>query len=141
MTSMNVIPFFSPTKQPLPYVTSYISAGFPSPADDHVDQTLDLHEYLVKHPAATFFVRVEGESMTGAGIFHGDLLVVDRSLTARDGSIVIAVVNGELTVKRLRKEKTMIRLVAENPAYTPIVITEETELVIWGVVTSVIHHV
>ncbi|HYE60036.1 MAG TPA: translesion error-prone DNA polymerase V autoproteolytic subunit [Candidatus Kapabacteria bacterium] len=138
---MNVIPFFSPTKQPLPYVTSYISAGFPSPADDHVDQTLDLHEYLVKHPAATFFVRVEGESMTGAGIFHGDLLVVDRSLTARDGSIVIAVVNGELTVKRLRKEKTMIRLVAENPAYTPIVITEETELVIWGVVTSVIHHV
>ena len=116
-----------------------VSAGFPSPADDYSDSQLDLNDFLVKHPAATFFVRVAGDSMLGAGIHHGDILVVDRSLEPVSGKVVIAVVNGELTVKRLQQENGMVRLVAENPNYPPIELTEETAGEIWGVVTSVIH--
>ena len=123
---------------PLPLYTSRIAAGFPSPADDHLEAPLDLNEHLVKHPAATFVVRVDGDSMTGAGIYNGDLLVVDRSLDAKSGSIVVAVVNGELTVKRLWMRNRRIRLVPENPAYKPIEIGDFSELVVWGVVAHVI---
>lgn len=122
----------------LPFYTSRIAAGFPSPADDHLDAPLDLNEHLVKHPAATFIVKVEGDSMSGAGIYAGDLLVVDRSLEAQSGAIVVAVVNGELTVKRLRVERKRARLVPENPAFQPIEIQDGTDLVIWGVVAHVI---
>ena len=125
----------------LPLYSSRVRAGFPSPADDHVDTRLDLNDYIVKHPAATFFVRVAGDSMVNAGIFEQDLLVVDRSLQAASGRIVIAVVNQELTVKRFQKTKTGCELVAENPAYPPIVIKAGDELHIWGVVTHVIHSV
>lgn len=123
---------------PLPLYTSRIAAGFPSPADDHLEAPLDLNAHLVKHPAATFVVRVDGDSMTGAGIYNGDLLVVDRSLEAKSGSIVVAVVNGELTVKRLWMRNRRIRLVPENPAYKPIEIGDFSELVVWGVVAHVI---
>jgi len=116
-----------------------VSAGFPSPADDYVDCRLDLNELLVKHPAATFFVRVAGESMIGAGIHHDDILVVDRSLEPVSGKVVIAVLNGELTVKRLLRQPGTVRLVAENPKHPPIELTEESACEIWGVVTSVIH--
>ncbi|MFH7326662.1 LexA family protein [Desulfurivibrio sp. C05AmB] len=122
-----------------PLFAGEVSAGFPSPADDYVDSRLDLNDFLVKHPAATFFVRVAGDSMIGAGIHHGDILVVDRSLEPVSGKVVIAVVNGELTVKRLQQENGLVRLVAENPDYPPIELTEETAGEIWGVVTSVIH--
>jgi DNA polymerase V len=118
--------------------SSRIAAGFPSPADDHLEGPIDLNAHLVAHPAATFVVRVEGDSMTGAGIRDGDLLVVDRSREAQSGSIVVAVVDGELTLKRLRFGRQGVRLEPENPAYKPIVVRENAELVIWGVVAHAI---
>ena len=122
-----------------PLFTCGVSAGFPSPADDHIDRKLDLNELLIQHPVATFFVRVAGDSMKDAGINHGDILVVDRSLEATSGKIVIAIVNGELTVKRFVQSHTSCHLVAENSNYPPVEITEDTDFSVWGVVTSVIH--
>jgi|SRR5712691_3345509 len=116
-----------------------VAAGYPSPADDYLDGPLDLDQYLITHPTATFFVRVAGESMRDAGIHAGDLLIVDRALTPRDGSIVIAVVNGELTVKRLSRHRGTLVLLPENPHYPPLPITETTAFEVWGVVTYVIH--
>lgn len=127
--------------QELPLFTARISAGFPSPADDYIDRKLDLNEYLIKHPAATFFVRVQGDSMIDAGIHSGDILIVDRALEPADGKIVIAVLYGELTVKRIKKTKTKLSLLPENPAFKPIEITPEMGLEVWGVVTHVIHTV
>lgn len=125
----------------LPLYTSAVAAGFPSPAEDHYDETLDLNQHLLNNPEATFFVRATGDSMIGAGINSGDLLIVDRSIPPQNGKIVIAVVNGELTVKRLHKNEGQLFLSPENPQYPSIEITEETEFMIWGVVTSVIHAV
>jgi len=116
-----------------------VSAGFPSPAADYEEDKLDLNEYLIKHPAATFFVRVVGDSMVGAGIHCGDLLIVDRSLEPRDRSVIIAAVNGELTVKRIRIKRKKITLEPENNNYSAQQITEDEEFEVWGVVTSVIH--
>lgn len=127
------------TKVARPLFSCGVSAGFPSPADDYIDRMLDLNELLVKHPAATYFVRVAGDSMVGAGISHDDILVVDRSLEPSSGKIVIAILHGELTVKRLVKRGDGCQLVAENPNYAPIEITEDSGCEIWGVVTSVIH--
>jgi len=126
-----------PLRRPL--FLSGVSAGFPSPADDYLDRKLDLNEHLIKNPAATFFVRVAGDSMTNAGINDNDILVVDRSLEPVNGNIVIAAVNGELTVKRLMKNRGSCRLVAENPAYPDLEIDEETGVEIWGVATYAIH--
>ena len=123
---------------PLRLYACRVAAGFPSPADDHLEGPLDLNEHLVAHPAATFVVRVEGDSMVGAGIRDGDLLVVDRAREARSGSIVVAVVDGALTVKRLRVGRQGVRLEAENPAYPPIVVREGGDLVVWGVVAHAI---
>jgi DNA polymerase V len=125
----------------LPMFGHRVRAGFPSPADDYVEAFLDLNEHLIEHKDATFFVRATGDSMTGAGIQEGNLLVVDRALEARHGDIVIAVIDGDLTVKRLEKRRGKIRLMAENPAYAPIEFTEGQELTIWGVVTSVIQRI
>ncbi|RMH61397.1 MAG: LexA family transcriptional regulator [Bacteroidetes bacterium] len=116
-----------------------IDAGFPSPADDHLDQSLDLNEYLIRHPAATFFVRVQGRSMTGAGIRDGDLLIVDRSLEPRPGDVVVAALDGELTVKRLQRQGGRIWLQASHPSFPPIEIEEEMDVRVWGVVTHAIH--
>ncbi len=127
------------TKVVRPLFTCGVSAGFPSPADDHIDRNLDLNELLIQHPVATFFVRVAGDSMKDAGINHGDILVVDRSLEATSGKIVIAIVNGELTVKRFMQSQTSCQLVAANSNYPPVEITEDTEFTVWGVITSVIH--
>jgi DNA polymerase V len=124
----------------LPMFGHKVRAGFPSPADDYVEAWLDLNEHLVEHKEATFFVQATGDSMIGAGIQEGSLLVVDRALEANT-DIVIAVIDGELTVKRLEKRRGKIRLVAENPAYTPIEFKEGQELTIWGVVTSVIQRI
>lgn len=123
----------------LPFYECSVAAGFPSPADDVMESELDLNELLIAHPTATFFVRASGVSMIKAGIHDNDILVVDRSLEPSDGKIVIAAVNGELTVKRLKKQGKKLQLVAENDAYPPIDITESMELHIWGVVTNVIH--
>ncbi len=124
---------------PRPLVLARVPAGFPSPADDYVDGSLDLNELLIRRPEATFFVRVEGDSMVGAGIHSGDLLIVDRSAAATGGDVVIAAIDGELTVKRVRRGDGALWLVAENEAYPPLEVT--TELVIWGVVEHVIHKV
>ena len=128
-------------KLELPEAVSKISAGFPSPAEDYIDRRLDLNEYLIQHPAATFFVRVTGESMIHAGINSGDLLIVDRALTPKNNSIVLAVLDGEFTVKRLTYRKDKVFLVPENDTYNDIEITGEMQFEVWGVVTNVIHKV
>jgi DNA polymerase V len=123
----------------LPLCAGKAAAGFPSPATDHLDQRLDLTEYLVLHPEATFFLRVKGDSMIGAGIHHGDLLIVDRSLEPASGRVVVAALNEELTVKRLQRSGNRITLKAENPAYPEITVAEDHDLQIWGVVAHVVH--
>lgn len=123
----------------LPFYQNAVSAGFPSAADEEIEDKLDLNELLIKHPSATFFLKVSGSSMIQAGIHHNDLLIVDRSLEPSHGKIVIASVNGELTVKRLLIQGKKVQLVAENNAYAPIDISEEIDFRIWGVVTNVIH--
>lgn len=122
-----------------PLFLSRVKAGFPSPADDYLEGKLDLNEHLIKHKAATFFVRVSGNSMEGAGIFDGDLLIVDRALEPKHKSVVIAVVNGEFTVKRIKKEKGRVWLMPENKDYSPMELKDGSECEVWGVVTNVIH--
>ena len=123
----------------IPLMNSTITAGFPSPADDHLDLPVDLNEYLVKHPAATFYVRVQGDSMDGAGIHQGDLLIVDRAEPYGTGSIVLAVLDGEFTVKKLMKKNESLYLLSSNTAYQPIKIEAESDFKVWGVVTYIIH--
>jgi DNA polymerase V len=126
-------------KVELPFYTEKLSAGFPSPATDYIEKSLDLNEHLIKNPSATFFVEIQGDSMIGAGIHSGDILIVDRSLEAQHGKIVVAVVNGDFTVKRLSWISGKIKLIAENPNYKPIEIKDGTDFEIWGVATNVIH--
>lgn len=126
----------SSTKMPM--FTKSVAAGFPSPATDYCESRLDLNDLCVKHPAATYFVRAQGDSMIEAGIYPGDVLVVDRSLTAKHGDIVIATLNGELTVKKLAT-KPKLRLVPMNSNYSPVEIPEGTDLEIFGVATTAVH--
>ncbi|HEX8455893.1 MAG TPA: translesion error-prone DNA polymerase V autoproteolytic subunit [Pyrinomonadaceae bacterium] len=128
------------TKWARPLFLASVSAGFPSPAEDYIEGRLDLNRYLIKHPAATFFVRVAGDSMIGAGIHPGDILVVDRALEPQDSNVVIAVIDGELTVKRISQRHGKLFLVPDNQAYEPLEILEGMEFEVWGVVTSVIHN-
>jgi len=123
----------------LPLFLESVSAGFPSPADDYLEDRLDINELLIRNPSATFFVRVIGNSMINAGIHSGDILVVDRSLEAKDGAVVIAVLDGELTVKTLRHLRGSVYLYPENDNFKPIRITKNMNFEIWGVVCSVIH--
>jgi len=129
------------TGREIPLFGTAVRAGLPTFTDDHVEARLDLHTHLVPHPQTTFFVRVQGDSMENAGIQDGDLLVVDRSLPAREHGIIIAALDGELTVKRLRYHKGRPQLVPENERYPVIDIAEGQDFHIWGVVTSVIHKV
>jgi len=133
--------FETRTRLEVPLFTAGISAGFPSPADDFIDRKLDLNEFLVAHPAATFFVRVEGTSMIDAGIHPGDILIVDKAVEAKPGSIVIAVIDGEFTVKRYHCAGGRRLLLAENPSFRPIEVTEGMAAEVWGVVNYVIHKV
>jgi len=123
----------------LPLALCHVEAGFPSPADDYMEEALDLNQHVIKHPSATYFVKASGDSMIGAGIFNGDLLIVDRSLEASSGKVVIAEVDGQLTVKRLLKLNDSFSLQSENSSYPPIELQEGNEVVVWGVVTHVIH--
>jgi len=122
------------------YFEDGVSAGFPSPATDYLDAKLDLNDLLVEHPSATYFVRVIGDSMIGAGIVSGDLLVVDKSLEVTNNCIVVAYFDGDFTVKRIKKTKTKIFLKAENDNYKPIEITKDMDFVVFGVVAHAIHH-
>ncbi len=129
-------PFLDALKRTWPLGLTPISAGFPSPAEDYADRRLDINEYLVRNPVSTFFFSVQGDSMQGAEIFNGDILVVDRSIAPAHGHIVVAFLNGERLVKRLHRRGGRVALVAENPAYPPIELHEGAELVIWGVVVG-----
>lgn len=121
------------------YCPVAVPAGFPSPAQDYFTGRIDLNKHLINDITSTFLVRVSGHSMDGAGIYDGDELVVDRSLTPVDGNVVVAIIDGELTIKRLRLEHGRVRLAAENPAYPDVVVPELAELSVWGVVTRCLH--
>lgn len=129
------------TELSLPFFASRVPAGSPVAADDLREADIDLNAHLVRHPASTFMVTVKGDSMRDAAIHDGDMILVDSALEARHGKIVVAVINGELTVKRLEKTADGLRLLPENPDYQPIVIPEDASFFIWGVVTQVIHQV
>lgn len=136
--------FYAPdytTALDIPYVDVGISAGFPSPADDFIELTIDLNKHLIKHKDSTFFAKVKGHSMKDAGIFDGDLLVIDKSLSPQDGKIAICQIDGEFTVKRIKIEKECVYLMPENKEFQPIKVTSENELIIWGIVTYVVKSV
>ncbi len=124
-----------------PYIDSGIRAGFPSPADDFTYLSIDLNRELIKNKETTFFARVKGDSMQGAGLNDGDLLVIDRSLEPENGKIAVCFIDGEFTVKRIKIEKDIVWLMPENNNYKPIKVTPENELIIWGIVTAVIKFV
>ncbi len=141
-TAKDKLFFFSPPSSSngcSPLVGEKVQAGFPSPADDYIEEQLDLNKYCITNPPATFFVRVEGDSMVNAGISKGDLLVVDRSREVHSNDIVIAILDGEFTLKRLIAKKNRFFLYPENSEYSQIELTEDMEFEIWGKVTKVIH--
>jgi DNA polymerase V len=129
-----LVPDFSKSQE-LTIVDATISAGFPSPAEDYSEERLDLNKKLVLHPASTFYVRVNGDSMGGDGIHHGDLLVVDKSLPPKDSSILVCFIDGEFTLKRLVSNEDGHFLMPSNPKYSPIKIDPENDFRLWGVVT------
>lgn len=137
MKRISLAPFGAPSI-PLPLFLTKIQAGFPSPADDYLENTLDLNDFLVKKPAATFLVRVTGDSMIDAGIHHGSLLIVDRSLNPKHDSIILANLGGEFTVKRLYQRNGMIKLIPENKSYPVIDVTHHSDFEICGVVVHTI---
>ncbi len=137
-----VFEIFKPDKsaiKELPLYSDLISAGFPSPAEDYIDKKLDLNEYLIKNRPATFLVKVNGNSMINSGIYDGDILVVDRSAEPANNKIVIGVIDGEFTVKRIIKKAKKLFLQPENENFKPIEITEDMDFKIWGIVTFAIH--
>lgn len=125
--------------QPLPFLDTLLSCGFPSPADDYQLELVDLNRLMLRHPDASYLARASGQSMVGAGINDGDVLAVDRSMEAQHGDIVVACIEGEYMVKRLEKRVNSVALVAENPAYPPLVVRDAEDLRIWGVVVLVLH--
>ena len=140
---LHIIPFSAtPGHIVIPLLGRLVPAGFPSPADDYLEGEIDLSRYLVERPASTFLMRVSGLSMTGAGIMDGDLLVVDRSIEARPGHILVAVCNGDMTVKRLhRLSQGRAVLRADNPDFPDVILGEEVPAEIWGVVAGVVRKV
>ncbi|MGB0255343.1 MAG: LexA family protein [Flavobacteriaceae bacterium] len=141
MKSTTTLHFYSPdtsNKADVWLAEEGISAGFPSPADDFKEVRISLDKAVVKNEAATFYARVAGQSMVGAGLDDGDLLVIDRSLEPTDGKIAVCFVDGEFTVKRLKVDKDCVWLMPENAQYKPLQVTEENELIIWGIVTHVL---
>ena len=137
--NLNLFNIIHNTQIKTPIFLDKISAGFPSPATDYMENKLDLNEYLIKNPAATFIVKASGSSMINADIYSGDLLIIDRSLIPRNDNIVIASIFGDLTVKKLKKRKNTLFLISANDNYPSIEVKEEMECFIWGVVTFVIH--
>lgn len=136
--------FFHPdleSKLRIPFIKEGVSAGFPSPAADFMETNIDLNTELSTNPLATFYIKVKGNSMIDAGINDKDVLVVDRSLEPQNNKIAICFIDGEFTVKRIQKEKDCLYLMPENPNYPPIKVTEENELIVWGIVTYVIKKV
>lgn len=134
-----ILEFYTPdysTKMELPYIDAGIRAGFPSPADDFIELSIDLNKHLIKHKDTTFFATVKGHSMKNAGIYDGDLLIIDKSLEPQNDKIAICQIDGEFTVKRIKIEGNVVWLIAENEDFKPIKVTPENELIIWGIVTA-----
>ncbi|MDH4468354.1 MAG: translesion error-prone DNA polymerase V autoproteolytic subunit [Bacteriovoracaceae bacterium] len=137
---MDALKLLPPSPQSsVPLVSSSVSCGFLSPAEDYHEGTLNLHEHLITRPSSTFFVRAQGDSMIGAGIFSGDLLIIDKSIEAKHGHIVVAIVNGEFMLKRFHKRNNEIWLHPENPKYSPMLMTMEMDFQVWGVAIHCIH--
>ncbi len=136
--TIELFPASTETELALSFVDEGISAGFPSPALDFVDVSIDLNKHLIKHPSATFYGRVKGFSLKNAGIDDGDLMIIDRSLEPVHGKIAVCFIDGEFTAKRLHIKNKEVWLMPENEAYSPIKVTESNELIIWGIVTHVI---
>lgn len=122
---------------PIPFI-GQITAGFPSPADDHLDNSIDLNKEFIQNKNSTYFGRVNGDSMEGAGIHHGDLLIIDKSIEPSSNRIAVCFIDGEFTVKRLKIERDIILLIADNPKYQPIRVTKDNDFIIWGIVKHVI---
>lgn len=137
-SSLDVYAVNTDTELLLPLAQEGISAGFPSPAQDFLDVAIDLNRELIKSPSSTFFARVKGTSMKGAGIDHGDLLVIDKSVLPGDGRIAVCYVDGDFTVKRIRLDRGECWLMPANPAYKPIRITADNDFLVWGIVTYLI---
>lgn len=135
---LDIIASDTNTEVNLPFVENGISAGFPSPALDFADSSIDLNKHLIKHPSATFFGRVKGDSLKNAGVENGDLMIIDRSLEPTNGKIAVCYIDGEFTAKRLQIDKKEIWLLPENENYKPIRVTEDNNFLIWGIVTYVI---
>ena len=137
ITSSNEFEFFSPlieTLLDIPFIEGGVKAGFPSPAEDFTELSIDLNNALIKNPSSTFYVKVNGDSMKDVGINDGDLLIVDRSLEPQDGKIAVCYIDGEFTLKRIKVEKNYCWLMPANDDYKPIKITEDNDFVVWGVV-------
>lgn len=125
---------------PLPFADMGVQAGFPSPAQDYLTESIDLNRELIRHPAATFYARVDGDSMIGDGIESGDILVIDRSLEPADGDLAVCCVDGDFTLKRIRLEHDRVWLIPSNEAFDPILVTPDNRFEVWGVVTYTIKH-
>jgi DNA polymerase V len=136
--NLDIYSALTETALKLPLVNNGISAGFPSPALDFVDLTIDLNQHLIKHPSSTFYGLVKGQSMKNIGINDGDLLVIDKSIEPIDNKIAVCYIDGEFTLKRIKLEKNQCWLIPENENYQPIKVTEENDFLIWGIVTYVI---
>ena len=135
----NTLDFFTPsmtTRVELPFYDVGIQAGFPSPADDFIELSIDINKEYIKNRDATFFARVKGHSMKNVGIFDGDLLIIDKSIEPQDNKIAICQVDGDFTVKRIKIDNDTVWLIAENEAYNPIKVTADNELMIWGIVVA-----
>ncbi len=140
LSNLTLDSFDSTTKKfKIPLLTDSVSAGFPSPADDYTEENIDLNEHLISNPFSTFFLRVKGDSMINAGIKDKDLIIVDKSLTARPGNIIIAMIDGEFTIKRLSIKNNELYLKAENHNYPDFRFKNHIDVQIWGVVIYSIH--
>lgn len=137
-TNLDFFSVDTSTELSLPYATGGVSAGFPSPADDFLENNLDFNKEFIKNPSSTFYAKVKGNSMKDAGISNGDILVIDKSLEPKTGDIAVCFLDGEFTVKNILIEKDVVWLVAQNEEYRPIKVTAENELIIWGIVITVI---
>ena len=137
-TTIDIYSCLTETELELPLISGGIYAGFPSPALDFIDLSIDLNKHLIKHPSATFYGRVKGESMKDKGINDGDLLVIDKSIELKDGKIAICYIDGEYTIKTIQLEKDYCWLLPANKDYQPIKITSDNDFMIWGIVTHVI---
>jgi DNA polymerase V len=136
--SIEILSFTAGSELSLPYVGQQIVAGFPSPAEDYLENMLDLNQTLIKNPSATFFGRVKGASMRDAGVDPGDLLVIDKSLRYRQDALAVCFLNGEFTLKKIRRGKDQLLLIPANPDYEPIPVPDEAEFMVWGIVTYII---